>query len=59
MVFKVYIYKGKEEVLEFEADNYMSALVSARSSMFALKADRFDLIKWSGETYTEKATDHN
>ena len=59
MIFNVYVYKGKEQVLEFEADNYMSALVSARSSMFGMKADRFEIYKWSGEIYTEKATDHN
>jgi hypothetical protein len=58
-MFHVYIYKGKLEVLSFEADNYMSALVDARSSMFALEADRFELYKWSGEIYTERATDHN
>jgi hypothetical protein len=58
-MFKIYIYKGKLEVLSFEAESYMSALSGARSSMFALEADRFELIKWSGEIYTERATDHN
>jgi hypothetical protein len=54
----VYIYKGKEEVLNFDAENWMSAVTAARSSMFALGADRFEIFKWSGEVYHEKASDH-
>ena len=54
----VYIYKADKEVLRFDADTWMSALTSARRSMFALKADYFEIYKWSGEIYTEKASDH-